>query len=162
MKRLFLIHIGVLMIFCLRLCKRIIRNFGEWMKVVGRKFVIWGTDETPRWNLKLFYRCYLADAEFHLGMDVYRGPVYAAFHTGDSLEFRMNWLAHKSAMGKNWEYNHGTGIIKLKGHGAPMELPNGDVWFMCDGGYAILLIGKPRDCLNFEGAKEIIRTHTYF
>ncbi len=162
MKRLLYVYAGVLFVFCLRLCKRGTRNFGEWMKVVGRKFVAWGADETPRWDLKLFNSCYLADAEFHLGMMVYRGPIYAAFFTGDSLEFRMNWLAHKNAIGGNWEYNHGTGIIKLRGHGTPVELPNGDVWFMCESGYAILFISEPRDHLEFDGARETIRMYTYF
>ena len=162
MRRLLYVYAGVLFVFCLRACKRAIRNFGEWMKVTGRKFVAWGIDDTPRWDLRLFHHCYLADAELHLGMKVYRGPIYAAFQTRDSLEFRMNWLAHRSAIDENWDYSHGAGIIKLKGYGNPVELPNGDVWFTCDGGYAILFVGKPQDSLKFHGVKETIRTYTYF
>lgn len=162
MRRLMYVYAGVLVVLCLRGCKRVVRGLGEWMKIAGRKLVAWGIDNTPRWDLRLFHRCYLADAEFHLGMKVYRGPVYAAFHTGNSLEFKTNWSAHKSAMGGNWEYSHGAGIVKLKRYGTPVELPTGDVWFMCEGGYAILFIGKPRDRLKFEGVRRTIRAYTYF
>jgi len=163
-KRLWYVYFGVFAIMFKRLLKRAVRYFGEFLKRFGRKLVAIGEDDSPRWDIELFRRCYneQADAEFHIGSEVYRGPMYAAFSAGNTVSFRMNWLAKKSATGGGWEYGHGTGFLKLKGCGSPYKLGNGDAWFMFEGGYAVLFLGKPKERLEFNGQERTLRTYTYF
>jgi len=88
--------------------------------------------------------------------------VYAVFSAGNIFSFRMNWLAQKSTSGGKWEYGRGTGVLKLKGCSSPYKLENGDVWFMFDGGCAVLFLGKPKVRLEFSSPERTLRVYTYF
>lgn len=52
-----------------------VRKVGESMKVYGRKLEHLGDDITPRWSYELFHKCYLADAEIHIGSTVFIGRI---------------------------------------------------------------------------------------
>jgi hypothetical protein len=99
-----------------------------------------------------------------MGLKVFRGPMYAAYAAGDTLSFRMNWLAEKATPLAEWDYSRGAGLLNLtlKGYSMPYELETGDIWFMFDGGYAILYLGKPRQNLEFKGSPHTRRKYTYF
>lgn len=131
---------------------------------MGRKLVIFGEDTTPRWSLELFHQCYLADAEFHFGFDIYRGPIRAASSNGETLFFVMNWLAKKTDPHGDWNYEHGAGKLKfkVKDHSPPYQLENGDIWFTFDGGYAVLFLSKPHVHLEFKGPAYLLRWSTWF
>ena len=96
MARLLYVYLGIFLVFLKRFSKHTLRNFGELLKRTGRRLVLLGEDEIPHWGLELLRRCYAEqpDAEFHVGDEVYRGPVYAAFlNSSGELVFRMNWMA---------------------------------------------------------------------
>lgn len=169
MKRHIYVYGGAALIATRRYVRRMLRESGEWMKRAGRRLVTLGEDTTPRWDI-IFHKCYASrpDAEFHIGMEVYRGPVYAAFSSGDgTVSFRMNWLAKRSDPHGDWKHcqrggGYGDGKLTLKKCGALHALPNGDTWFMFDGGHVILFLGEPREQLAFEGPRYTLRRFTYF
>lgn len=163
-KRLLYVYYGALILTIRRVWRRALRDVGERMRRVARRLVAHGEDSTPQWTIELFHRCYLADVEFHMGAKIFRGPMYAAYATRDTLSFRMNWLAEWTNLSGGWKYSRGAGILNLdlKGHGTPHELETGDIWFTFDGGYAILCLGNPRENLEFKGACRTLRTFTYF
>lgn len=166
--RVFYVYGGIVLITVRRYLKRLLRQAGELMKRLGRRLVAFGEDTVPRWSIELFHRCYLADAEFHFGMEVFRGPVYAAFILGNTLSFRLNWFARKVEPFGEWQYTHGAGILhlKVKNSSAPYKIETGDVWFTFDGGYAILYLGDPprhpRQKLEFKGPEYTLRRFTYY
>jgi hypothetical protein len=164
MKRVVHLYGGMALITLRREWRRWLRNFGERLKQVGRQLVTLGEDSTPRWSIELFHRCYLADAEFHFGTEIFRGPMYAAFATGGMLSFRLNWLAKRTDPYGEWEYPHGEGVLnlKLKDYSPPYEIETGDIWFTFNGGYAILYLGNPRQSLEFKGPAYALRAFTYF
>lgn len=167
MKRHMYVYGGMALIAARRAFRRGLRSLGEWMKRAGRALVAVGEDSTPRWSIELFHRCYLADAEFHIGMETYRGPVYAAWSDGKSVFFKMNWLATRTDPHGDWTFSqerggHGEGKLALRGCGSPHALPNGDVWFMFEGGHGILFIGEPQERLAFDGPRWTLRRYTYF
>ena len=163
-RRLIYVYYGAMMISVRRAWRHALRNAGESLRRLARRLIILGEDSTPRWTIELFHQCYLADAEFHMGTKVFRGPMYAAYTTGDTLSFRMNWLAEWTSPLSGWDYSRGAGLLNLNlhGHGAPHELETGDVWFTFDGGYAVLYLGAPRQSLEFKGVKSTLRRFTYF
>jgi|GEM_PF-2080351 len=162
MKRVFYVFRAAVSIALRRTVRSILRGLGQEMKRLGRVLTAAGDDSTPRWTVELFHRCYLADAEFHIGLKVFRGPMVAVFCAGKTISFKMNWLAEKSGPLGNWAFPHGTGVINLKGYNAPRQIETGDIWFTFDNGYAILYLGKPRQNLAFEAPHRILRTFTYF
>lgn len=163
-RRLLYVYGGAILIAIRRVARRLLRNTGEWLRRIARRLVALGEDSTPRWSIELFHRCYLADAEFHFGIRTFRGPMYAAYATVDTLSFRMNWLAERESPFGEWDYSRGGGVLNfnLVNHSPPRELPTGDIWFTFDGGWAILYLGVPRESLEFKGALRILRTFTYF
>ena len=152
------VYYGVLLIMLRRAGRYCLRYLGGFAKKIGRRLVTWGEDSGHRFSIELFHRCYLADAEFHVGMDIYRGPMYATFSTGEELIFKLNWIALKK---EYWEWSGAFDFI-IKNPGKPAELPSGDVWFMFEGGYAVLFIGKPRGRLEFNNSVETPRVYSYF
>ncbi|HAS85102.1 MAG TPA: hypothetical protein DCS23_03480 [Candidatus Yonathbacteria bacterium] len=66
---------GLVLIWVTRHAKRIVRKTGELMKAYGRKLEHLGDDITPRWGRKLFNKCYLADAEIHIGSNIFVGVI---------------------------------------------------------------------------------------
>ncbi len=79
---------GLVVIWITRYVKKAVRKVGEQMKVYGRKLEHLGDDITPRWSRELFYKCYLADAEIHIGSSVHIGRIESIYqeHSGkDSL-----------------------------------------------------------------------------
>lgn len=164
MKRVAYVYGGMLLIAIRRAWKRLLRSTGEYVKRISRRLITLGEDSTPRWSIDLFYRCYLADAEFHFGTEIFRGPMYAAFVSGTALSFRMNWLARKKNPLGKWDFQHGSGVLNLdiQDYSAPYKIETGDIWFTFTGGYAILYIGEPRQSLEFKGTARILRTFSYF
>ena len=160
MKRRFNLYLGIAVIALRGRARKIVRAVGEWMKMLGRRLVLWGEDSTLRFSTELFCGCYLADVELHIGMHVYRGPMYTAYISGDKLFFKLNWVARQTAL--SWKEEGGSCDFKLSGFGSPHKLDNGDVWFMFDDGYVILFLGTPRERLDFKGADETPRIYTYF
>ncbi|MEK7662180.1 MAG: hypothetical protein AAB355_01600 [Patescibacteria group bacterium] len=156
--RKFRLYANLCLIAFRRCGKYCLRKFGEFLKRTGRILVVWGGDTLPRWSLELFHRCYLADAEFHIGMDLYRGPMYAVGIRGNSLVFTLNWVASRRVTEKNWVYG-GAWSFRTKFYETPWSYNGGDICFFFDGGYAILFLGKPREKLAFNGDKEIMRTY---
>ena len=163
-RRLLYVYYGAVVISIRRAGKRMSRDISEWLKRVARRLAVLGEDSTPRWTMELFHRCYLADAEFQLGMKTVRGPMYAAYAVGNTLSFRMNWLAEKASPFSEWDFSRGTGILNLalKKPSTPYKLKDGDVWFTFKGGYAVLYVGHPRKHLEFKGPPNTLRKHTYF
>ncbi len=79
---------GLVATCALRHVKKVVRKTGESMKAYGRKLEHLGDDITPRWSIELFYKCYLADAEIHIGSSVHIGRIESIYqeHSGkDSL-----------------------------------------------------------------------------
>lgn len=79
---------GLALIWTTRHAKKVVRKIGESMKAYGRKLEHLGDDVTPRWSRKLFYKCYLADAEIHFPGEVFVGRIDTIYqeHSGkDSL-----------------------------------------------------------------------------
>lgn len=86
--RKFRMWYGLAIVWITRYVKMVIRKLGESMKAYGRKLEHLGDDVTPRWSRELFYKCYLADAEIHIGSRVVIGRVDSIYqeHSGkDSL-----------------------------------------------------------------------------
>ena len=146
-----------------RAMRRAARSAGAYLRNAGKLLLALDEGSSSRWTVELLRRCYLADAEFYAGAKTFRGPMYAAYVSGDTLSLSMNWLAEKGSLIEPWRYPHGGGILKLKRCGAPHLLETGDIWFTFDGGYAILYVGGARsERLLFEGPPNILRTFTYF
>ncbi|MGB2580196.1 MAG: hypothetical protein WBC83_00710 [Minisyncoccia bacterium] len=86
--RKFRMWYGLAIIWVTRYVKMVVRKIGESMKTYGRKLEHMGDDVTPRWSRELFYKCYHADAEIHLGSKVIVGRVdsiYQEYSGKDSL-----------------------------------------------------------------------------
>ena len=86
--RKFRMWYGLAIIWVTRYVKKAVRKVGEQMKVYGRKLEHLSDDVTPRWSRELFYKCYLADAEIHIGSNVFTGCIDSIHqeHSGkDSL-----------------------------------------------------------------------------
>lgn len=86
--RKFRMWCGLTVIWTTRYIKMAVRKVGESMKVYGRKLEHLGDDITPRWSRELFHKCYLADAEIHIGSEVYVGridSIYQEYSGKDSL-----------------------------------------------------------------------------
>ena len=66
---------GLTVIWMTRYAKTVVRKVGELMKAYGRKLEHIGDDVTPRWSRELFHKCYLADAEIHIGSNVFVGRI---------------------------------------------------------------------------------------
>ena len=166
MSRVLYVYGGIVLVVVRRCTKRLLRYAGELMKRLGRRLVALGEDSTPRWSIELFHHISTtaADAEFHIGTEVFRGPAYSAFILDDTLSFRLNWFAKRIEPFGRWEYTHGTGVLNLKvrGSSAPYEIETGDIWFTFDGGYAILYLGCPRQRLEFKGPEYTLRAFTYY
>lgn len=73
--RKFRMWYGLAIIRVTRYVKMAVRKIGESMKAYGRKLEHLGDDITPRWSMELFYKCYLADAEIHIGPRVIVGRI---------------------------------------------------------------------------------------
>ena len=61
------------------LAKKASRKLGELLKMFGRRLEHFGDNITPRWSRKLFNKCYLADAEIHIGSNVFVGGIDAIY-----------------------------------------------------------------------------------
>ena len=59
--------------------KTVVRKVGEQMKVYGRKLEHLGDNTTPKWSRELFQKCYLADAEVHVGAKVFVGRINSIY-----------------------------------------------------------------------------------
>ena len=165
MGHLLRLYLGLAYIAAIRKWKALLRNVGERLKRYGRVLVARGEDIAPRWNLETFLRCFRADAEFHIGTAVYRGPLYAMdygfFNKEDFLRFKLNWVAERSAFGGQWEYR-GFCVFRLRECSSPRSLEGGDIWFSFPGGYGVLFLGKATERLKWKGAKDTPRVYTWF
>lgn len=162
-KRLIRIYLGIFLVMLIRGWKKNLRCLGEEMKKIGRALVLSGEDNIPRFSIEFFHNCYLSDAEFHIGMKVYRGPMYSAgFSLGGELLFKLNWVSSRRAMNQEWETWGGACDFKLWDYGSPVKLPSGDIWFSFSGGYAVIFLGQPKERLIFQGEIETPKIYTYF
>ncbi len=159
------VYYGVSMIWLLRMYKKALRKVGELMKVYGRRLLILGDDAEPNWSIELLLKCYLVEVEIHLPVEVYRGPVYALYHKfyGEkrSLIFKFNWIAKRSNFSTASETT-GYCAFRIEDYGPPRVLPNGDVWFGFNGGYAVIFFGSRPNQAVFSGGVETPRVYTYF
>lgn len=92
---------GLAIIRITRYAKKIVRKIGESMKVYGRKLEHIGDDITPKWGLKIFHKCYLADAEIHIGHNVHIGRIDSIYqeHSGKDSELVIKLKAGAKRVG---------------------------------------------------------------
>jgi len=114
------------------------------MKAYGRKLEHLGDDITPRWSRELFYKCYLADAEVHIGSDVFAGKVdsiYQEYSGKDSvLVVRLKNLIRKQESQQTNDML-GNNEFKLHGYGHPVVIKEAGcdcVWTSFDNGYLVI------------------------
>lgn len=171
MKRMFFVYVGVTIITLQRGMRYGFRVAGELFKVLGRKMVAWGEDHEPRWGVQVLLDMYHVDAEIHIGMKIYRGPLYAMFPRlfgGTRLKaliLKMNWVAEKPALGGDWEYS-GSCDFRLSQYGPPLFLDTGDLYFSCsDGTYVTIhkrVDWKEESQFKFAGDPDTPRVYQYF
>lgn len=125
----------------MRHAKKVVRKTGESMKSYGRKLEHLGDDITPRWSMELFHKCYLADAEIHIGPNVHLGRIDSIYqeHSGKNgvlvIKFKTATkragIADGSKVLENCEF-------KLLGYGPPVVIREGGcdcVWTGHKNGY---------------------------
>lgn len=129
--RSFYVYFWLAHIFVTHHVKKIVRRFGEWMKVEGRVLVAWGDDVTPRWSRELFQKCYLANVEVHSAGLFYSGcieNIYQEYSGKDAL------LVIKCKVSENVAF-------KLAEYRAPVPIKEGGydcIWFMYRDGYVVI------------------------
>lgn len=116
---------GLAIIWVTRRTKSVVRKTGESMKVYGRKLEHLGDDITPRWSRELFYKCYLADAEIHLGSEIFLGHIDAIYQEFSGKESELIITLKKRT--KKWRFSEGASILnnrefRLKGYGQPVVI----------------------------------------
>ena len=168
LKRWYVINRGLYILACLRVYKRLCRSCGEYFKRIGRALVRRGEENVPQWSRELLLKCYLVDAELHLGLHVYRGPIYAVYRNfkgGDFLVLCFNWIEQRLDSENLW-VSAGACDFRIEKFGEPHALldvrgrETGNRYFMCDGGYGVLWIGEKSEV--FKGQNDTPRIYAYF
>lgn len=115
---------GLAIIWVTRYVKMAVRKLGESMKAYGRKLEHLGDDVTPRWSRELFYKCYLADAEIHIGSKVIIGRVDSIYqeHSGKDSLLVVKLRAGTKRVGLSTTEVSEDCEFKLSGYGPPVVI----------------------------------------
>lgn len=116
---------GLVIIWTARYAKTVVRNVGELMKVYGRKLEHLGDNITPRWSRELFHKCYLADAEIHIGSEIFLGHIDAIYQEHSGKESELVVTLKKGT--RKRRFSEGVSVLddkefRLKGYGQPVVI----------------------------------------
>ena len=124
---------GLAVVWLERHIKKIIRKLGETMKTYGRKLEHIGDEITPKWSLKLFHKCLLAEAEIRPPGFIHHGYIDVIF---------QEHISKKSVLVVRLK-----NVVSQEGFSLPFQNEEIQEFKFDDYGEPILLGGEGYDCV---------------